>query len=113
MICINIHKNRSIYQHQLNFRLVRRTTIKTLFKEVFRYFSIKEQVIIKIFCGSFDISLCKSEGVFYGMCSELCGVLHGLMPIVIESVSLESYLLWLSSQNSPLLSLNTWRHRYA
>ena len=23
------------------------------------------------------------------------------MPIVIESVSLESYLLWLSSQNSP------------
>src|SRR5579871_5660273 len=42
------------------------------------------------------------EGVFYGQCSELCGVLHGFMPIVIESVSLESYLLWLSSQNSPL-----------
>jgi cytochrome c oxidase subunit 2 len=41
------------------------------------------------------------EGVFYGQCSELCGVLHGAMPIVIESVSLESYLLWLSSQNSP------------
>ncbi|GBB97392.1 hypothetical protein RclHR1_29860002 [Rhizophagus clarus] len=41
------------------------------------------------------------EGVFYGMCSELCGILHGFMPIVIESVSLESYLLWLSSQNSP------------
>jgi hypothetical protein len=44
------------------------------------------------------------EGVFYGQCSELCGILHGFMPIVIESVSLESYLLWLSSQNSPLLS---------
>nr|AHX00138.1 cytochrome c oxidase subunit 2 [Rhizophagus irregularis] len=41
------------------------------------------------------------EGVFYGMCSELCGVLHYGMPIVIQSVSLESYLLWLSSQNSP------------
>jgi cytochrome c oxidase subunit 2 len=41
------------------------------------------------------------EGVFYGMCSELCGVLHFGMPIVIECVSLESYLLWLSSQNSP------------
>lgn len=27
------------------------------------------------------------------------------MPIVIESVSLESYLLWLSSQNSPLLTI--------
>nr|YP_009228174.1 cytochrome c oxidase subunit 2 [Rhizophagus fasciculatus]AGA14201.1 cytochrome c oxidase subunit 2 [Rhizophagus irregularis]AGF34708.1 cytochrome c oxidase subunit 2 [Rhizophagus aggregatus]AGA14233.1 cytochrome c oxidase subunit 2 [Rhizophagus irregularis]AGF34710.1 cytochrome c oxidase subunit 2 [Rhizophagus irregularis]AJK91305.1 cytochrome c oxidase subunit 2 [Rhizophagus fasciculatus] len=45
------------------------------------------------------------EGVFYGMCSELCGVLHYGMPIVIESVSLESYLLWLSSQNSPLSSM--------
>jgi len=41
------------------------------------------------------------EGVFYGMCSELCGILHFAMPIVIEAVSLESYLLWLSSQNSP------------
>jgi cytochrome c oxidase subunit 2 len=41
------------------------------------------------------------EGVFYGMCSELCGILHFGMPIVIECVSLESYLLWLSSQNSP------------
>jgi cytochrome c oxidase subunit 2 len=41
------------------------------------------------------------EGVYYGQCSELCGILHGFMPIVIESVSLESYLLWLSSQNSP------------
>jgi cytochrome c oxidase subunit 2 len=42
------------------------------------------------------------EGVFYGMCSELCGIYHFAMPIVIEAVSLESYLLWLSSQNSPL-----------
>ena len=42
------------------------------------------------------------EGVFYGSCRELCGVLHYAMPIVIESVSLESYLLWLSSfQKTP------------
>lgn len=41
------------------------------------------------------------EGVFFGQCSELCGVLHFGMPIVIQAVSLESYLLWLSSQNSP------------
>jgi cytochrome c oxidase subunit 2 len=41
------------------------------------------------------------EGVFYGQCSELCGILHYAMPIVIESVSLDKYLLWLSSQNSP------------
>jgi cytochrome c oxidase subunit 2 len=45
------------------------------------------------------------EGVFYGQCSELCGILHGFMPIVIEAVSLESYLLWLSSQNSPHLTI--------
>ena len=44
------------------------------------------------------------EGVFYGQCSELCGVLHYAMPIVIQSVSLDKYLLWLSSQNSPPLT---------
>jgi cytochrome c oxidase subunit 2 len=35
-------------------------------------------------------------GVFFGQCSELCGVNHGFMPIVIESVSLEHYFDWLS-----------------
>jgi cytochrome c oxidase subunit 2 len=33
------------------------------------------------------------EGVFYGQCSEICGVLHSSMPIVIESVSLEKFLI--------------------
>jgi cytochrome c oxidase subunit 2 len=36
------------------------------------------------------------EGVYYGQCSELCGVNHGFMPIVIEAVSLEKYLAWLN-----------------
>lgn len=31
------------------------------------------------------------EGVFYGQCSELCGALHGFMPVVIEAVSPETY----------------------
>lgn len=35
------------------------------------------------------------QGVFYGQCSEICGILHSSMPIVIESVSLEHYLSWL------------------
>jgi cytochrome c oxidase subunit II len=35
------------------------------------------------------------EGVFYGQCSEICGILHSSMPIVIESVSLEKFLTWL------------------
>eukprot|EP00389_Voromonas_pontica_P013158 GDKH01020295.1.p1 GENE.GDKH01020295.1~~GDKH01020295.1.p1 ORF type:complete len:109 (-),score=17.90 GDKH01020295.1:109-435(-) len=31
------------------------------------------------------------EGVYYGQCSELCGALHGFMPIVIEAVAPEVY----------------------
>ena len=38
------------------------------------------------------------EGVFYGQCSEICGILHSSMPIVIESVSLEKFLTWLFEQ---------------
>jgi len=32
------------------------------------------------------------EGVFYGQCSEICGVGHGNMPIVVESVSVNKYI---------------------
>ena len=32
------------------------------------------------------------QGVFYGQCSEICGVLHSSMPIVIESVSIEKFV---------------------
>jgi len=32
------------------------------------------------------------EGIFFGQCSEICGILHSSMPIVFESVSLEKYL---------------------
>jgi cytochrome c oxidase subunit II len=38
------------------------------------------------------------EGVFYGQCSEICGILHSSMPIVIESVSIEKFLSWLEEQ---------------
>jgi heme/copper-type cytochrome/quinol oxidase subunit 2 len=38
------------------------------------------------------------EGVFYGQCSEICGILHSSMPIVIESVGLEKFLTWLEEQ---------------
>jgi len=40
----------------------------------------------------------KREGVFYGQCSEICGVNHGFMPIVIEAVSFEDYLIWLKNK---------------
>ena len=39
------------------------------------------------------------EGTFYGQCSEICGVLHSSMPIVIESVSIEKFLGWLQEFN--------------
>jgi cytochrome c oxidase subunit 2 len=39
----------------------------------------------------------KRPGVFYGQCSELCGVLHGFMPIVIEAVDNEKFLSWISN----------------
>lgn len=40
----------------------------------------------------------KREGVFFGQCSELCGVNHGFMPIVIEAVHLNKFLSWVVSQ---------------
>ena len=30
-------------------------------------------------------------GTFYGQCSELCGINHSFMPIVIDCVSVEQY----------------------
>ena len=40
----------------------------------------------------------KRPGVFYGQCSELCGPLHGFMPIVIQAVSLSQFENWLLKQ---------------
>nr|QWK41503.1 cytochrome c oxidase subunit 2 [Fopius arisanus] len=34
-------------------------------------------------------------GVYFGQCSEICGLNHSFMPIVLESVSLKNFLLWL------------------
>jgi heme/copper-type cytochrome/quinol oxidase subunit 2 len=38
------------------------------------------------------------EGTYYGQCSEICGILHSSMPIVIQSVSFEKFLIWLKAQ---------------
>lgn len=37
-------------------------------------------------------------GTYYGQCSELCGVYHGFMPIVVEAVKLESFFDWYTLQ---------------
>ncbi|QXK91671.1 cytochrome c oxidase subunit II [Neoehrlichia mikurensis] len=36
----------------------------------------------------------KNPGVYYGQCSELCGRLHGFMPITIVAVSKEEFAKW-------------------
>ena len=36
----------------------------------------------------------KREGTFYGQCSEICGVNHGFMPIVIKAVTPDIYSRW-------------------
>jgi heme/copper-type cytochrome/quinol oxidase subunit 2 len=38
------------------------------------------------------------EGTYFGQCSEICGLWHTSMPIVIQSVSLEKFLIFLKSQ---------------
>ncbi len=37
------------------------------------------------------------KGVYYGQCSELCGVNHGFMPIAIEVVGKEEFASWIKS----------------
>ena len=39
-------------------------------------------------------SFIKRPGKFYGQCSEICGVNHGFMPIVVVALSPEDYLEW-------------------
>ena len=36
------------------------------------------------------------SGIYRGMCSELCGVNHAYMPIVIEAVDLTDFLNWIN-----------------
>nr|AVV65642.1 cytochrome oxidase subunit 2 [Nosopsyllus laeviceps laeviceps] len=41
--------------------------------------------------------LINRPGLFFGQCSEICGANHSFMPIVIESVSLNSFIKWINS----------------
>nr|ARH55039.1 cytochrome c oxidase subunit 2 [Hylesinus varius] len=38
-------------------------------------------------------------GLFFGQCSEICGSNHSFMPIVIESISIKSFLTWINKIN--------------
>lgn len=45
-------------------------------------------------------------GVFYGQCSEICGVNHGFIPIVVESISHSCYVDWV------IQTLNSDEYRF-
>ena len=34
----------------------------------------------------------KRAGIFYGQCSEICGINHGFMPIVVKAVSMKDFV---------------------
>ena len=40
----------------------------------------------------------EKPGIYRGQCTELCGVYHGFMPIVVEAVSEEEFAQWLITQ---------------
>jgi cytochrome c oxidase subunit 2 len=42
-------------------------------------------------------------GIFYGQCSEICGINHSFMPIVVESCTMESRFLQAVNSLTPLL----------
>ncbi|MDG1436834.1 MAG: cytochrome c oxidase subunit II [Rickettsiaceae bacterium] len=44
------------------------------------------------------------KGVYYGQCSELCGVNHGFMPIAIEVVSKKDFETWLAGAKKKFAS---------
>lgn len=39
----------------------------------------------------------KKTGIFYGQCSEICGVNHGFMPIVIQAINEIQFIDWLNN----------------
>ena len=40
------------------------------------------------------------EGTYYGQCSELCGMLHGFMPIAVKAVSEDKFNEWVQNKKA-------------
>ncbi len=52
------------------------------------------------------------EGVYYGQCSEICGIKHAFMPIAVEVVSRPAFEAWIDTQRAlagmePLFDVDT------
>jgi len=41
-----------------------------------------------------------NEGTYYGQCSELCGMLHGFMPIAVKAVSESEFNTWVEAKKA-------------
>ena len=48
----------------------------------------------------------EKEGVYFGQCSELCGLNHSYMPIVVKVVSEEEYNKWLKRASKKFASIS-------
>jgi cytochrome c oxidase subunit II len=44
----------------------------------------------------------EKTGVYYGQCSELCGIKHGFMPIGVEVVSQEDFAKWVRAKGGKM-----------
>ncbi|MDD9901874.1 MAG: cytochrome c oxidase subunit II [Alphaproteobacteria bacterium] len=44
----------------------------------------------------------EKPGTYYGQCSELCGALHGFMPIEIHAVSTDEFAKWVVAQGGTM-----------
>ncbi|MBT2187229.1 cytochrome c oxidase subunit II [Sphingobium nicotianae] len=44
----------------------------------------------------------EKPGVYYGVCSELCGARHGFMPIAVEAVSPDKFAQWVKAQGGKM-----------
>ncbi|TRW97539.1 cytochrome c oxidase subunit II [Paracoccus sp. M683] len=44
----------------------------------------------------------EKEGIYFGQCSELCGINHSYMPIVVKAVSQDKFEAWVAEQGGTL-----------
>lgn len=55
----------------------------------------------------------EKEGVYYGQCSEICGVKHAFMPIAVEVVSREAFCSWVAARQTEFAIARTDEQRRA
>lgn len=51
-----------------------------------------------------SLILTSRPGIFFGQCSEICGINHRFIPIIIESTSNSNFIFWIKS-----FSLDDWK----